>query len=100
MEQHLQPLLHIIHAQVIKRGPILSPSKFPVLESRCVQDVDGRTGFGTQLRLEGAIDEHDESIEGLFIQPHHEAVQVGGAIATNVGEKERASDGCGVTLIG
>lgn len=100
MKQHLQALLHVVHAEVVKRGTVTSACELPMLETRSVQHVDNGATFGAELRLEGAVYQHDESVEGLVIQPHHKVVQERGTTAAHVGEKEGAGDGCGVTLGG
>ena len=84
MEEHLEPLMCIIHAQVVKARPARAPGKFPVLEPRGVQDVDvgpalGQ-GAGRGGRLEGAVEEEYQRGEGLLVQAQHKGVKGGGAV--------------------
>ena len=85
VEEHLQSLVGVVHAQVVKSRPARAPGEFPVLEPGSVQDVDvgpalGRGGGGGRGgALEGAVEEKEEGTEGLLVQPEHKGVQWGGA---------------------
>ena len=101
MEQHLHALLQVVHAEVVKGSAILGPAQFSILEPGSVQDVDGGArGFGAHWHLQRAIDEHDESIEGLLVETHDKVVQEGGATVTDVGEEKGARNGHAVALCG
>ena len=89
MEEHLEPLVGVVHAQVIKPRPAHAPGKFPVLEPRSVQDVDvgaalGRGRGGSGRGLEGAVEEEEEGAEGLFVQPQHKGIQGGGTVGGGI----------------
>lgn len=98
VKKHLQSLLDVVHTEIVEGGTIPSPGQLAVLETRGVQHVDGGARFGAQLRQERAVYEHDESIEGLLVEPHHEPIQVSGPTAPHVRQEERAGDGGGVAL--
>ena len=60
VEQHLKPLLGIVHAEIVKRCPISCPGQLPVLKARHINDMDARLSLGVVRRRgkESSIDEH------------------------------------------
>lgn len=81
MKEHLEPLVGIVHAQVVKARPTHAPGKFPVLEPRGVQDVDVGLALGSGAGgLQGAVEEEEQCVEGMLVQAQHKGVQKGGAV--------------------
>ena len=75
MKQHVQPLLSVVHAQLIKRGAVAGSGQFPVLEPRRIQNVDTGTGLCAARPLQGPVDEHDESRHGLLVETHDKRIE-------------------------
>ena len=99
VEQHLKPLLGVVHAEIVKGRTISRASQLPVLEARHIDDMDARLSLDVARRrgYQSSIDEHHQSVEGLVVETHHKRIKKGRPTSTDVGEIERATHGCGVT---
>ena len=101
MEEHVKPLLGIVHAEIIERSTVPCAGQLPMLEPRHVDDVNTGLSLGavSGRSLECTVDEHHKSIEGLVVETHYECVEERCSTSTDVGEKEGATDGRVVTHV-
>ena len=95
VEEHVKPLLSVVHAEIVERSTIPRASQLPMLEPRHVDDVNAGLSLGavSGWSLECTIDKHHKSVEGLVVETHHKCVEECRPTSTNVGEKEGATDG-------
>lgn len=75
VEQHVQSLLGIVHAQLVERGTITGASELPVLETWCIKNMDAGACFSVSWALHSSVDHHDKCRYGLLVEPHDERIK-------------------------